>query len=111
MTRVDSDEGRSHEPPELGRSFWIAVVVGGAPMVWGGYLFLDATADLDRRVDFGVYLVGAAIVHDLVVAPVICVIGLITARLLPGRVRVPVQAGFIASGAVLLVAILPLRQV
>lgn len=109
MTAVAPDDAPGPDSPELGPGFWIAVVVGGALMAWGGYLFIDATAAFDQRLNFVGYLVGAAVVHDLAVAPVVCGVGLLTARLVPGRARAPVQAGFIASGAVLVVAILPLR--
>ena len=109
MSTLESDETDSPNAPELGRRFWVAVVLGGALMVWGAYLFIDATSTFDRRVNFVVYLVGAALVHDFVVAPAICAAGLVCVRLLPDRARAPAQAGLIVTGAVLLVAILPLQ--
>ena len=105
MTATAPEDAPGPEAPDHGLGFWIAVVVGGALMAWGGYLFLDATAAVDRRLNFVGYLVGAGVVHDLVVAPVVCGVGLLTARLVPGRARAPVQAGFIASGAVLVVVV------
>ncbi len=49
-----------------GIAFWIAVVVGTALMGWGVYYYLDVTPDWERRIKFGVWLVGLDLVHDLV---------------------------------------------
>jgi hypothetical protein len=92
-----------------GRTWWVAVGVGGATMAWGTWLFLDATPDWRRRVDFAKWLVGLALVHDLLLAPIVVAIGWIVARTVPGVGRAPTQSGLIASGCVLLVALLPLR--
>lgn len=88
--------------------FWTAVVVGGALMAWGSALFLDATPDARRRLDFAAWLVGLDIVHDAIVAPLMVVVGAALARLVRGPARAPVQAGAIASGFVLVVALPPL---
>ena len=91
-----------------GRGFWAAVVVGGLVMAWGVRLYLVATPDLDRRVDFVAWLVGLDLAHDLVLAPVIVAIGYLVSRLVPAPARAAVQVALILSGTVLLVGLLPL---
>ncbi len=91
-----------------GRSFWIGLAVGGLVMLWGARLYLDATPDLTRRVSFLRWMVGLDLAHDLLLAPAVLAIGLLVARVVPGRARAFVQAGLIASGFVVLVGLLPL---
>jgi hypothetical protein len=90
------------------RSFWIGLAIGVLPMAWGVRLYLDATPDLRRRVDLAKWLVGLDLAHDLLLGPAIVALGLLVQRLVPGRARAPVQAALIASGAVLVVGLLPL---
>ncbi len=99
--------GAAHEPH--GRRFWIMASIGFTTIGFGVREYLLATPDLDRRVNFVAFLVGADLVHDLVVAPVVCGLGALAARLLPSRTRAPIEAGLIASGVVLVLAVLPLR--
>jgi hypothetical protein len=63
----------------------------------------------DDVVGWGVWVVGADLVHDLLVAPLVGAAGLLVARLVPaGWARAHVQAGLLVSGALLLVAWVPL---
>lgn len=98
----------SAPPEEHGRSFWIGLAIGSALMAWGLWLYLDVTPDRERRVSLVSWIVGLDLAHDLLLAPVIVGIGLVVARVVPPRVRAPVQAGLIASGFVLLVGLFPL---
>ncbi len=97
-----------HRP--LPRTWWIAVGIGGAIMTWGVWFYLDATSDWARRLDFAKWLIGLALAHDLLFAPIVVTIGWLVTRTVPGSMRAPVQAGLIASGCVLLVALPPLRE-
>ncbi len=90
------------------RSFWIGLVPGLALMAWGIRLYLEATPDLARRIDLAGWLVGLDLAHDLVLAPLILGFGALITRLTPTRLRAPVQAALIATGAVVLVGLLPL---
>jgi hypothetical protein len=90
------------------RSFWIGLAAGLVPMVWGTWLYLDATPDLRRRIDFGAWLVGADLVHDFVFAPLVVAVGWAAARVVPARDRPPVTVGLVLTGTVLLVGCLPL---
>jgi hypothetical protein len=97
------------EPSEQGRGFWACVVVGSAIMAWGVFLFLQDTPQWDRRLNFVAHLVGLDLAHDLLVAPIACLVGLVVARAAPCWLRAPVQAGLFASACVLAVAWLPLQ--
>lgn len=98
------------ERREHGAHFWSCVGVGGCVMAWGGWLFLDATADAPRRVNFAAFVVGSAVAHDLIFVPLVAAFGVMIARVVPRRLRAAVQAGLIASGVVLIVAAAPLRD-
>ncbi|HEX5616735.1 MAG TPA: hypothetical protein VFZ83_16415 [Acidimicrobiia bacterium] len=93
-----------------GVRFWIASGIGVVVIGWGVALYLGATPDLDRRVDFAVWLVGLDLAHDLLVAPIALAVGVAVARVVRGPLRAPVQAALIASGCVLLVAAAPLAR-
>ena len=82
-----------------GRLFWAGVVVGWALVAVGirGMLSQEEAANpaYVARV-----MVGAAIVHDLVLAPLVCGLALLLGRLVKPPVRALVQAGLIASALV-----------
>jgi hypothetical protein len=86
-----------------GACFWAATVLGGSIIAFGirGALH-DAAAT--GPVDFFAWLVGADLVHDLLIAPAVCTIGVVVARTLPRVVRVPLQSGLVMSALVLIVA-------
>jgi hypothetical protein len=90
------------------RSFWIGLAVGLGPMLWGTWHYLAATPDLRRRIDLAAWLVGADLVHDLVVAPLVVVAGWAVTRAVPAWARPPVTVAIVLTGTVLLVGWLPL---
>lgn len=100
----------SGDAHRAGPAFWVALAVGGALMAWGGWLLLDAVADTGQRVNFAVFLVGADLVHDLVVAPLVVLVGWGLSRLVPPPWKAPVQAGAFASAMVVVLAWLPLHD-
>ena len=103
MTRIplqDDEHG--------GLRFWLALAGGSAVMGWGVWLFLAETSSGEARRSFATWLVGADLVHDLLVAPVIAVAAWALARVVPDRWWPPVQAGLVISAFVLLLAALPL---
>jgi hypothetical protein len=99
-----TDATKPDDPPVP----WVALVIGGAVMAFAVF---GAFHDLgDDFVGWGVWVVGADVAHDALLAPALCGMGLVLARLVPGGwVRAHLQAGLIASGVVLLVAWVPLR--
>jgi hypothetical protein len=90
--------------------FWVAVVAGAALGAYGIRGFFDRYADAARRIDLARWIVGTALVHDLVVAPVVLLAGLVLRRAVPARVRDPVRFALIASSVMLLVAWRPLQR-
>lgn len=93
-----------------GAAFWFATGVGTAIMAVGAVEYLDATADFDRRANFVAFLIGADLAHDLVFAPLVCLVGWAARRACPARAWPPVRFGLIASGVLLLLALPGLRD-
>ncbi len=95
----------SPAPP---RPPWPALAIGGAVM---GYAVVGAWRDLGA--DFGgwaLWVVGADLAHDAIVAPLACLLGALVARVVPaGLARAHVQAGLVGGAAVLAVVWVPLR--
>lgn len=98
------------EPKEEvgGPRFWIGLVVGAAIMAWGAWLFVDEAPSGAARRGLVTWIVGADLFHDLLVAPLVLVVGWLLARFVPARWRGPVHVGVVTSACVLLVAALPL---
>lgn len=84
-------------------TFWVSAAAGWALMAFGirGLLHEHLATN---PTGFGRLLVGAALVHDLLVAPLIFGVGLLVGRLVPASVRSVVQGGLICSGLVTLYA-------
>ena len=83
--------------------FWLGVVVGWALIAVG----LVGIAGEGRDVPvtaFGRWVVGLALVHDLVVAPAVILIGVVLARLVPPPWRSIAGAALIIAGPVVLFA-------
>lgn len=96
---VSSDEAR----PASGTGFWIGLALG-LPLVAYGLWGLVDTFPGDRLRNVAVYFVGGAVVHDLLVAPAVCLLGWVLVRFVPRVAVGPVQAAAVASGIVALVA-------
>jgi hypothetical protein len=94
--------------PPYTRTYWVALVIGAAVMAYGAAGLLGDTG-LAASVDVGVWLVGADVAHDFVLAPLACLIGAAAARLLPRWCRAPVQAALLTSGVLLIVVFPALR--
>lgn len=90
-----------------GARFWIGVAIGGALMAYGTIGLLRNLSG-DALVNWGLFFVGADLLHDGVVAPLVFLGGAALARLLPAPWRTPVIAGCVISAAVLLVVFAPL---
>jgi hypothetical protein len=79
----------------------LALSVAAAVMLaWGVRLLLGLDpADL---VDAALWLAGGVLVHDLVLAPVVVLVGLLLSRRLPALVQRPVAVGLVVVGTVTL---------
>jgi len=57
-----------------------------------------------RPADLARFFIAGPLAHDLLFAPLVLAIGVIVARLVPARVRAPVQAALVISGCAALFA-------
>ncbi len=106
---TEPDGVATPEADETGGAwFWIAVVVGGAIGGYGLMGLLDA-APATRPPQALLGALGLDLLHDAVLAPIACAVGLVLARFLPAWLRRPVRAGLFASFVVLLIGWAPLR--
>ena len=83
--------------------FWLSAIAGWVVIGYGIRGLLQHQVDT-RPSDLGWFVVGGALVHDLLVAPLVLLIGVVVARAVPGRIRALVQAALIVSGALALFA-------
>lgn len=91
------------EAPRYTRAFWVGLAVGGLLLAYGAR---GALAELPgvELTSFFRYFVGAAVVHDLLVAPAAGAVALVVARRAPRVAVGPVQAALLVSAIVVLVA-------
>ena len=86
-----------------GRAFWISLVAGWAVMAYAiRGIFVDD--NLTHPPDLVPWLIGSAVAHDLVVAPLALAAGWMLHRWVPRPIRGPVQLGLFASAVVALFA-------
>ena len=89
--------------PRQGAGFWIGLVLG-APVVGSGVRgVLDALPGV-QLTSFLRWFVGGAILHDLLVAPLVCLMAWGVVRIVPAVAAGPVQGALLASGVVGLVS-------
>ncbi len=78
-------------------AFWVGLVSGGGLMAYGVVGMLGASAATQPK-NLAAFLLGAGIVHDAVIAPVVVIVGWLVTRLLPPLARVPVWFALAATG-------------
>ena len=88
------------------RWFWVGLAVGWAVMAYGIWGAL-ANADRTEPIQLAAYVIGAAVLHDAVVVPVVVGLGWLASRWLPPAARGPVR-GALALSALLVVFAYPL---
>jgi hypothetical protein len=94
------EPGRDH-PAAAGPLFWISAAAGWVVIAVG--LRGIFTNSLDTRpANLARFVVAGALLHDLLVAPVVIVLGVALARRVPARARAIVQAALAVSGIVAL---------
>lgn len=84
-----------------GRRFWISAAAGWVVMGFGLRGILENSLDT-RPANLATFVVGGALLHDLVVAPLVILAGVAVARAVPRRGRAFVQAALVVSGIVAL---------
>ncbi len=84
----------------------VLTILGVAVLAFGvGGLVVNA--DVTVPGSWGLYVLGGLALHDGLIAPLAMVGGALLARVVPARLRPPVQGGFLVSASLLLVAIPP----
>jgi hypothetical protein len=99
----------SDEAVRRGAGFWIALVVGWAVIGYALVGLVSSRQGLDGAVRVGVWIAAGHLAHDLLVAPVIVIVGIGVARLVGPRWRPPIWFGLGASAVVIGVAYPALR--
>lgn len=90
------DDGRA------GPLFWLSAAVGWAVILGVGLRGIFAHRIDTRPANLAHFVVAGALLHDLVVAPVVIVLGVLLVRAVPGRDRAVVQAALAISAIVAL---------
>jgi hypothetical protein len=84
-----------------GPLFWVSTAAGWALILWGVRGALQHRIDT-RPGQLARFLLGGALAHDLVLAPLVLLAGTALARVVRGRWRAPLQAALFVSGTLLL---------
>ena len=82
-----------------GPRFWISAAAGWAVIGFALRGILQHSLDT-RPGELARFVVGGALLHDLVVAPVVILVGVAVARAVPARARATVQAALVVSAVV-----------
>jgi hypothetical protein len=91
------------EPPRW-RYAPVLYVVGALTMV-GGAVGLVLHLHRTHPVGTAIYYVGGALAHDLIIAPLVILVGVLVAAVVPHAYRPAVRGGLIVSGAMTLIAL------
>lgn len=100
MTDAMTDRTSGHGP---GRGFWVGLALGVPFLAYGIRGAVDGLPGV-QLTSFLRWFVGSAVVHDLVLGPSVCLLGVLVVRLVPPTARAPVQAVLFAGGVTALVA-------
>ncbi|HEX6311569.1 MAG TPA: TIGR04282 family arsenosugar biosynthesis glycosyltransferase [Acidimicrobiia bacterium] len=91
-----------------GWQFW-AGLAAGIPVMAFGVGWVLGHPGRGKPVELAKWVVGADLLHDAVLAPVACLVGVLVVARLPGTVRAPVRAGLFTSAIVFAVGYPALR--
>lgn len=91
------------EPPRW-KHARILYAVGGLTML-GGAVGLVLHQHRTHPVGTGIYYAGGAVAHDLLIAPLVLLVGLVVRSVVPRAYRPAVQGGLIVSGVVTLISL------
>jgi len=105
---ADVEPEASADGAPRGAVFWIGAVIGVAIMAFGlRGLFENSRGT--QPLEFSKWFIGADLLHDILIAPAVALVGLFVARLIARPWRAPVQAGLFATAIVLAVGWAPLQ--
>lgn len=85
----------------FGPLFWASLAIGWAGIgfgAWSAWSHMGPSA----RASFALFVVGAALVHDVVVAPLAIVVGTVVARRTPRLARAAIGGALVVSGMITL---------
>ena len=88
-------------PHRRGAGFWVSAAVGWTVIAVALEGILSNRIDT-RPASLARFVVGGALLHDLVVAPLVLVLAAVVVKLVPGRARPIVQAALVVTAAVAL---------
>lgn len=91
-----------------GATFWAGAVSGIGIMLFGLRGLLENARATEPPASLA-WLVGADLVHDLLIAPAACLVGVLLTRALPRPWRAPIRGALFATAIVLAVGWAPLR--
>ncbi len=92
---------------EHGPAFWVGLVLGW-PLIGFGVWTLFRRSGATDPPNFSALFLGLALVHDLVLAPLVSALAVWVGPRLPARARAPVAVAAIVSGALVLISLPPL---
>jgi hypothetical protein len=93
---------KNRRSDELGTRFWICAALGAGVMAYGVWGVLDESAATHPR-SFATWIVGADLLHDFVIAPIVVVAGVAITRVIPEPWRTPFRAGCILTAIVVVI--------
>jgi hypothetical protein len=97
------DEPAEHTS-HYGPLFWSGVAIGGACMAFG-MVALMSKAAATAPSNFAVYFVGLALLHDLLIVPIVMVIAVALRRVTPRAGRGLVSGALLVSATVVLFSV------
>lgn len=89
---------------QYGRVFWVLAAAGWAVIAFGAWGIL-VRARATHPTELAAWVIGAAVVHDLIVAPVVFSVGRTVASVARGAARPAVQVGLVMTGILVLYSI------
>lgn len=103
-----SEAARSPGPrPQLpathayGKGFWVLAVVGWGVIAFGALTLVQHSGST-KPVNFSIFFLGLAMVHDFLLAPLVLGISVLIVRRVPAPLRPGVEAGALISGVLVL---------
>lgn len=88
--------------------FWVGAAIGIAIMAFG-IRGVFGQSQGTRPFDLATWVIGADLLHDLVIAPLVIIIGVVVLAVIGARWRPAIRGGLFASAIVLAVGWAPLR--
>jgi len=90
-----------HAERRAGAAFWVSAAVGWALILVGVRGVFSHRIDT-RPAQLARFVVGGALIHDLLVAPLVVLVGVAVARVVRGRARAVVQGALVITATLAL---------